>query len=117
MITVNASKFEKVVEAARKSASADARWLRAIEKAIEQIESNPYMDYSNGALLVLGNSGQIYTANGACQCKAYEAGTACWHRAAAKLLKNYFATDGLAPARPLNLVHRNGGVYLDGFAI
>jgi hypothetical protein len=35
------------------------------------------------------DSNEIYTANGVCQCKAFERGTACWHRAAARLVRLY----------------------------
>jgi hypothetical protein len=35
------------------------------------------------------DSNEIYTANGVCQCKAFERGLACWHRAAARLVRLY----------------------------
>src|SRR5262249_46483920 len=37
-------------------------------------------------LLITTESGETYHANGACQCKAYQVGQACKHRAAARLV-------------------------------
>jgi hypothetical protein len=50
------------------------------------------MHFDGDALLVLSESGEIYRANGACQCKAYANSQPCWHRAAARLVKRYNET-------------------------
>ncbi|HEX8920653.1 MAG TPA: hypothetical protein VF766_04205 [Pyrinomonadaceae bacterium] len=89
MLKVDQSRFEQVISAAIESASDNRRWTNAIRKAVEQIETNPYLHMQDGALLVLSSSNEIYTANGTCQCKAYMSGQPCWHRAAARLLKRY----------------------------
>jgi hypothetical protein len=65
------------------------RWQVAITKAGAEIEENPYMHIDGDALLILSPSGEIYSANGACQCKAFGHGQPCWHRAAARLVKRY----------------------------
>ncbi len=65
------------------------RWQVAITKAGAEIEENPYMHIDGDALLILSPSGEIYSANGACQCKAYANNQPCWHRAAARLVKRY----------------------------
>lgn len=68
------------------------RWTNAIAKATLQIESNPFMTYqhdSHSLLILSPESGEIYTANGTCQCKAFEAGQPCWHRAAARIVTRY----------------------------
>jgi hypothetical protein len=37
---------------------------------------------------VIGSpSGNVYSANGVCQCRAYENKIPCWHRAAARLVR------------------------------
>ena len=71
------------------------RWISAIAKAVAEIESNPFMTYdhdSHSLLILSETSGQIYTANGTCQCKAFEQGYPCRHRAAARLIQRYIET-------------------------
>ena len=82
------------------------RWTNAIAKATVELENNPFMTYEldSHALMVLSEIlGQIYTANGSCQCKALAEGYPCWHRAAARLVTRYievfaytFAKDNLS---------------------
>jgi len=67
------------------------RWQAAIAKAKAQLEENPYLHFDGDALLILSDSNEIYRANGTCQCKAYEKGFPCWHRAAARLVERYNA--------------------------
>jgi len=81
--------MSQVIQAAFDHAAGSQRWQMAIAKAKGEIESNPYMHYDGHALLVLSPSGEIYSANGTCQCKAYERGFPCWHRAAARLVERY----------------------------
>lgn len=69
--------------------TSNLRWQTAIAKAKRQIEENPYLHFDGDALLILSESGEIYTANGVCQCKAYTKGFPCWHRAAARLVRRY----------------------------
>ena len=67
------------------------RWINAIAKAVVEIENNPFMTWQpeSHSLLILSDSGNIYTANGTCQCKAYASGYPCKHRAAARLIVRY----------------------------
>ena len=68
------------------------RWINAIARATAEIETNPYMTYeveSHSLLMMSDSSNQIYTANGTCQCKAFEKGFPCRHRAAARLITIY----------------------------
>ena len=68
------------------------RWINAIAKATREIETNPFMTYeleSHSLLMMSDSSGEIYTANGTCQCKAFERGFPCRHRAAARLVAIY----------------------------
>ena len=68
------------------------RWINAIAKATAEIETNPYMTYeleSHSLLMMSDTSSEIYTANGTCQCKAFEKGFPCRHRAAARLIAIY----------------------------
>ena len=68
------------------------RWVNAIARATVELESNPFMTFrhdSHSLLILSPESGMVYEANGTCQCKAFEQGQPCWHRAAAKLVVNY----------------------------
>lgn len=101
--TINFVLFFAVVNAAKAKAADNRAWLRAIEKAAEQIHDNPYMYQDGDALVILSYSGKTYRANGSCQCEAYAKGVPCWHRAAAKLVKRYNETaqrQAEQPAQP-----------------
>jgi hypothetical protein len=68
------------------------RWINAIAKAVVEIETNPLMTYdhdSHSLLICSETSGQVYTANGTCQCEAFRQGFPCRHRAAARLIQRY----------------------------
>jgi hypothetical protein len=69
------------------------RWQRAIAKAQQQLESNPYIHLESDGLFILSDSLTIYKANGVCQCRAWERGKyPCWHRAAYRLARRYVET-------------------------
>ena len=93
MLSLNQARFEKVVAEAKAKCEGLARCERAIDRAVEQVESNPYINYENGELLVLGTTGETYRANGTCGCHAYASGQLCWQRMLAKLLKRYFEAE------------------------
>jgi len=89
MLNLDQEKLEQVTQEAFDKATGQRRWETAIVRAKQQLESNPYMSFDGHALLVLSPSGEIYTANGRCQCAAYVKGFPCWHRAAARLVERY----------------------------
>ena len=111
MLNLNQARFEKVVTEAKVKCAGNARCERAIERAVEQVGSNPYMEYSDGELLVLSPSGEIYRANGHCQCRAYAAGQLCWHRVAAKLLRRYHEAEQRPAATAPEITQRGGRVF------
>lgn len=92
MVQIDEIKLQQVAQNAFDRVSGNRRWETAIAKAKEQLESNPYIHFDGKALLILSPSGEIYSANGACQCKAYANGQPCWHRAAARLVERYNET-------------------------
>lgn len=89
MVNVDAERMGTVIQEAFDKVSNNRRWQTAIAKAKREIEDNPFMHYDGHALLILSPSGEIYSANGTCQCKAYAQGFPCWHRAAARLVERY----------------------------
>lgn len=92
MMNIDENKMRQVAQEAFNKVLGNRRWETAIAKAKAQLESNPYMHFDGQSLLILSASGEIYAANGACQCKAYQKNQPCWHRAAARLVKRYAET-------------------------
>jgi hypothetical protein len=92
MMSIDQDKMRQVAQEAFNKVSGNRRWETAIAKAKAQIEENPYMHFDGRSLLILSPLNEIYTANGACQCKAYRSGQPCWHRAAARLMQRYSET-------------------------
>jgi hypothetical protein len=92
MQDLDQDKMQRVAQAAFNKVSGNRRWETAIVKAKQQLESNPFMHFDGQSLLILSPSGEIYTANGTCQCKAFASGQPCWHRAAARLIERYNET-------------------------
>ena len=88
MTDISETKLEAVAQMAFNKTN-NLRWQTAIAKAKREIESNPYIHYTGHSLLMLSESGEIYEANGVCQCRAYLNGQPCYHRAAYKLVKRY----------------------------
>lgn len=89
MLNLDQDKMQQVTQQAFDRVSGNRRWEVAIAKAKQQLESNPFMHFNGESLLILSPSGEIYTANGSCQCKSFTKGQPCWHRAAARLVKRY----------------------------
>ncbi len=87
-MNINAARLEQVTQEAFDKTT-NLRWQTAIAKAKAEIESNPYIHFDGHALLILSASGEIYSANGTCQCKAFRNGQPCYHRAAARLIQRY----------------------------
>ncbi len=75
------------------------RWINAIAKAAVEIEENgvfmTWMEADKSLLIWSQKSNNIYTANGVCQCRAFEQGSPCFHRAAARLIRLYLETENV----------------------
>ena len=87
MLNLNPTTLAAVVDQAMIDAANHPRWLRAIDRAVVELVSNPWIERGDHGLIIASTSGNVYSANGVCQCKAYEHGNACWHRAAARLVR------------------------------
>lgn len=103
----NEKLFDKIVsdaiEAAITNCSTDAlakRWTNAIDRAVKEIQENPYLNYDSekNQLLILSPSNQIYSANGVCECLSFLNGKKpCWHRAAARIWRLYLEAENTPP--------------------
>ncbi len=91
MLDITAERLQEVAQDAFDACQGKRlgdRWQRAIAKAKQQLENNPFIHDAGASLLILSpDSLQIYEANGVCQCKAYAQGWPCWHRAAYRLVR------------------------------
>ncbi len=102
----NKDRFGKViadalskVELTATDAQTKKRWIRAIAKAVVEIEENgvfmTWMEADKSLLIWSQKSNSIYAANGVCQCRAFEQGSPCFHRAAARLVRLYMETESV----------------------
>jgi hypothetical protein len=83
-------KINKIKQAAEiaKSRTNDRRWLSAIDKAVAGVESGWWLVTElHDGIMVTTETGQTYHANGSCQCRAFELGQPCKHRALARLVE------------------------------
>jgi len=88
MLNLNPTTLAAVVDQAMTDASSHPRWTAAIERAVRELLSNPWIERGElHGLLIASPSGNLYSANGTCQCQAHSFGHACWHRAAARLVR------------------------------
>lgn len=88
MLDLNPTTLAAVVDRAMQDAAEHPRWLNAINRAVAELVSNPWIERGElHGLVVASPSGNVYSANGVCQCQAYLHGNACWHRAAARLVR------------------------------
>jgi hypothetical protein len=93
MLSLNEATLANVVDAALSIVKGDKRWTNAILRAEELLTGgNPYLHFDGARLLILSESGEIYEANGVCQCRAFTQNQPCKHRAAYKLIRRYMET-------------------------
>ena len=96
----NKDRFGKVIadalakiELTVKDAGMKKRWINAIAKATAEIEENgvfmTYQEEDHSLIIWSQKSNNIYTAKGCCHCRAFEQGSPCFHRAAARLVRLY----------------------------
>ena len=87
METVSEQTLAQLVEAELRQAQCSKRWGSAISRAAELIRGGALMHWTGRSLLIASDSGEVYEADAACQCKAFLRGQPCKHRAAFRLVK------------------------------
>ena len=93
-MNINQEKMNQVAQDAFDKVSGNRRWETAIAKAKQQIETNPYLHFADGKLLMLSDSNEIYEVTAReCQCRAFRNGQPCKHRAAYRLIERYNETE------------------------
>lgn len=85
------------VELTVKDEAKKKRWINAISKATAEIENNgvfmTWQPEEQSLLIWSQKSNHIYSANGVCQCRAFEQNSPCFHRAAARLVRLYIEAE------------------------
>ena len=100
----NKSRFEQIVsdaiEKVAMTVSNDKlaqRWINAINKAAAQIEENgewiTWMPDTKSIVIWNQETNNVHSANGVCDCKAFQKGFPCFHRAAARIIRLYMETE------------------------
>ena len=87
-VLVNREAMGKALALARQECQAEKAWLNAVNRAALNLEACQWQ-FDGHTLIVKSATEQhvhyTVTSDG-CECKAFEAGRPCWHRAARRLL-------------------------------
>jgi hypothetical protein len=85
------------VELTVTDAQTKRRWVRAIARAVAEIEENgnfmSWMAEDKSLLIWSQKTDGVYSSNGICQCRAFLQGVPCFHRAASRLVRIYLETE------------------------
>lgn len=100
MLNLDYTLLQQVADQALADAAAHPRWVAAIGRALVELDTNPYLEWTDGHLLIASPSGVVYAANGICQCQAFTHGQPCWHRAASRLVRRYHEAQEAAQRAP-----------------
>ena len=78
----------KALAEARRHCAHDVGWTNAINRAALNLEACQWQFDGNTLIIRSATRSNVhYTVNGeGCECKAFQAGRACWHRAARRIL-------------------------------
>lgn len=107
MLNLSITILAAVVDQALRDAAQHPRWVSAIRRAFEELDSNPFIERQadHPGLIIGSSSGNAYAANGTCSCQAFAYGRPCWHRAAARLVRLHDEAQ-TAPAAGPSLAQR-----------
>src|SRR5262249_3439336 len=89
LMKFNETILNQVITEAKTKAAGCPRWLRAIDRAVEGLQSGRWYvtELVNETIITTENG--TYHVNGHCQCKAGALGQPCKHRSAVRLLALY----------------------------
>lgn len=87
LANIDRAKVASVVASARAKLADDRRWLNAINRAYQELETNQWL-FTGRVLVVASRTStkRYHVTASACQCQAAAKGQPCWHRAAHRLL-------------------------------
>ena len=124
---LNTQIWRQTIEAAKSAASTSPAWLRAIERAVIEIERSRYWSFDGSTLVIQSTtSKKLYHIDENHTCEACANGhTACKHRASRRLIQRYTErlhaapkTDTFAERERAPLVKREGNaMMIDGWVV
>ncbi len=92
--------IEKVAQTVSDDKAA-TRWVNSINKVADQIEDHgDFMTWNpeTKSLLIWNQeTNSIHSANGVCDCAAFQKGFPCFHRAAARIVRLYLEPEAREP--------------------
>ena len=107
MLNLNPTTLAAVVDKARTDAAEHPRWLAAIDRAVVELVQNPWIERGElHGVIIASPSGNLYSANGTCQCTAAHYSRPCWHRAAARLVERHDQRQAQPVASPADMAAR-----------
>jgi hypothetical protein len=94
---LNTSIWQSVINKAKAKVSNSPEWLRAIDRAVVEIEKSRYWSFADGVLTIQSTtSDKLYRIGDDHTCEAHNG--ICKHRAARRLMVLYFAALQAQPA-------------------
>lgn len=91
-MVLDITKFNAIVEDAKKAAAHSPRWIAAIDNAVAGLVSGWWIVTElHSSVAITTEQGKTYFANGSCQCEAFRRNQPCKHIALARLIDRYNA--------------------------
>jgi len=121
---LNTQIWQDTINAAKAAASTSPAWLRAIERAVVEIERSRYWSFDGDVLTIQSTtSSKLYRVGADHTCEAK--GGICKHRASRRLIQRYTErlhaapkTDSFAERERAPLIKREGNaMIIDGWAV
>ncbi|MGH9832960.1 MAG: hypothetical protein ACREBD_03180 [Blastocatellia bacterium] len=121
---LNSKIWSDAINAAKAAASTSPAWLRAIERAVIEIERSRYWSFDGSTLVIISTtSKKTYRIDANHTCEAR--GGVCKHRASRRLIQRYTErlhaapqSDSFAERERAPLVKREGNaMIIDGWAV
>jgi hypothetical protein len=124
---LNTQIWNETINAAKLAASTSPAWLRAIDRAVIEIERSRYWSFADGVLTIISTtSKKTYRIDEHHTCAACENGQpACKHKAARRLIQRYTERlhaapklDAFAARERAPLIKRaSNAVMINGWAV
>jgi hypothetical protein len=96
--------IQNIIKAAEvaKTRTTDARWINAINRAVEAVSTNAWIVTElHDRIVITSDSDQTYTVNGSCNCRAGQLGQPCKHAALRRLMMRAEEMEAAQVAEPV----------------
>jgi len=97
---LNTQIFNQVIETAKAKSEGNAYILRAIDRAVAEIEKSSYWSFDGNTLRVKSTtSGRLYSVDDSHRCEAHQQYAVCKHQVARRLMQRYLEALQVAAAQ------------------